>query len=270
MQELSSGEVHLAVTSPPYVSSKFKKGQDFDYDAFLSIVRHTFRETYRVLCPDGRFCLNVSDVHTKYYYKEIPRFLRLPVSAQLLQSCLDIGFRLLDVFIWDKGFNRHKGGAAGPIFGSYPYPATIYNNIYWEYVYVFIKPGPKRIVSKEIKERSKIPLAHWKEYVQKIWRVESETERIKEHPSVFPVEIPKRFIEMYSFYDDTVLDPFLGSGTTTLAARLTNRNSIGYELNLKYLELIKRRVGIGQTSLSAENVDFEIKVRDDAHEADWI
>ncbi|MDH5690213.1 MAG: site-specific DNA-methyltransferase [Candidatus Bathyarchaeota archaeon] len=268
MQEVQDGSLHFAVTSPPYVTSKFKKGQPFDYESYLAMVKDVFCEVYRVLTPDARFCLNVGDVHTKYYYKS-SRFLRLPVSSHLLQICLDLGFRLLDTFVWDKGFNRYKGGAPGPFFGSYPYPPTIYNNVYWEYIFVLIKPGPKRKVPKEIKEESKLSLAKWREYVQRIWRVESESEWIKEHPSVFSVEIPKRFIEMYSFYGDTVLDPFLGSGTTTLAARLTGRNSIGYEINPKYLDLIKKRAGIEQTSLSDED-KFEIVVRDDAHEEEWV
>jgi site-specific DNA-methyltransferase (adenine-specific) len=270
MSEVSDGSVHLVVTSPPYVTSKFKKGQPFDYDGYLNMVRDVFREVYRVLCADGRFCLNVGDVHTKYYYRGEDRFYRLPVGSNLLQMCLDLNFRLLDTFIWDKGFNRHKGGAAGPFFGSYPYPATIYNNVYWEYVFVLVKPGPKRKVPQETKQKSKLPLEKWRKYVQKIWRVESETEWIKEHPSVFPVEIPVRFIEMYSFAGDTVLDPFLGSGTTTLAARLTGRNSIGYEINPKYLDLIKRRVKMHETTLTDDKDEFEIKVRDDAREAEWI
>ena len=271
MSEVGREAVHLVVTSPPYVASKLKKGQKFEYDAYISTMRDVFSEVHRVLCPDGRLCLNIADIHTKYYYENHQkRFLRVPVGAHVVQTCLDLGFQLLDTFIWDKGFNRHKGGAAGPFFGSYPYPATIYNNVYWEYVHIFLKPGPKRQVPKDIKEKSRIPLRKWKEYVQKIWRVESETERIKGHPSVYPVEIPRRFIEMYSFYGDTVLDPFLGSGTTTLAARLTERNSIGYEINPRYINLIKNRVGMTQASLVTQKDDFEMKVRDDAKEAEWI
>jgi len=270
MKEVPDESVHMVITSPPYVTSKFQKGQPFNYEEYLNMIRDVFKEVYRVLCPDGRFCLNVGDVHTKYYYKDDDRFLRLPVSSHLLQICLDIGFRLLDTFIWDKGFNRHKGGAPGPFFGSYPYPATIYNNVYWEYIFVLTKPGPKRKVPKEIKEKSKLTYEEWKEYVRKIWRVESESEWIKEHPSVFPVEIPIRFIKMYSFVGDTVLDPFLGSGTTTLACRLTGRNSIGYEINPKYLPLIKLRVRINQSTLLEDKDEFKIIVRDDARTGEWI
>lgn len=271
LREVHSESVHLVVTSPPYVCSKLKKEQKFDYNNYISTMQGVFKEVHRVLCLDGRLCLNVADIHTKYYYKNHQkRFLRVPVGAHMLQICLDLGFQLLDTFIWDKGFNRHKGGASGPFFGSYPYPATIYNNVYWEYVYVFVRPGPKRPVPREFKEKSRIPLEKWKEYVQRIWRVESETEWIKGHPSVFPVEIPRRFIEMYSFHGDTVLDPFLGSGTTTLAARLTGRNSIGYEINPKYIRLIESRVGMTQTSLGTEEAKFEMIVRDDAKEVDWV
>lgn len=269
MHEVQDGSVHMAVTSPPYVTSKFQKGQPFDYKGYLDIVQDVFKEVYRVLCLDGRFCLNVGDIHTKYHYQD-GRFLRLPVSSHLLQMCLDLGFRLLDTYIWDKGFNRYKGGAPGPFFGSYPYPATIYNNVYWEYIFVLVKPGPRRRVPKEIKERSKLSLKKWKEWVQRIWRVESESEWIKEHPSVFPIEIPKRFMEMYSFVGDTVLDPFLGSGTTTLAARLTGRNSIGYEINPTYLGLIKHRAKIHQPMLLNDKDKFEIVMRDDAREAEWM
>ena len=133
-----------------------------------------------------------------------------------------------------------------------------------------IKPGPRRRIPREIKERSKLAFNEWKEYVRNIWRIESETEWIKEHPSVFPVEIPMRLIKMYSFVGDTVLDPFLGSGTTTLACRLTNRNSVGYEINPKYLDLIKRRVGINQSTLTGERDEFKIIVRDDARIEEWI
>ncbi len=270
MDELSDASVHMAITSPPYVTSKFGRGQPFDVDEYLDLVRGVFKEVYRVLMPDGRFCLNVADVRTKYYYKDDDRFYRLPLGHMVLDQALKMGFRLLETFIWDKGFHRHMGGAFGPLFGSYPYPATILSNVYWEYVFVLVKPGPKRAVPKEIKERSKISFEKWKEYTRKIWRVESESEWIKEHPAVFPVEIARRFIEMYSFVGDTVLDPFLGSGTTTWAARLMRRNSVGYEINPRYIGLIKRRVRIDQPLLLEEPDEIKIIVREDARETEWI
>jgi len=269
MAELEDETVHMVITSPPYVTSKFKKGQPFNINDYFEMIENVFKEIYRVLIKDGRFCLNIADIHTKYYYND-GRFLRIPLAHMVLDISLSMGFRLLDTFIWDKGFNRNKGGAPGPLFGSYPYPPTIYNQVYWEYIFVLIKPGKRRKVSREIKEKSKLTYERWVEYTRKIWRVESETEWIKEHPAVFPLEIPKRFIEMYSFKGDLILDPFLGSGTTTLAARLTGRNSVGYEINPGYADLIKKRVGIGQMTLSESKSEFKIRFRDDAREAEWL
>ena len=269
MRELPDGAVQIVVTSPPYVTSNLQKGQPFDYEGYLRMIKQVFTEVYRVLCPDGRVCLNVADIHTKYLYDD-RRFYRIPVAHDVLRICLDIGFRLLDTYIWDKGFHRHKGGAPGPLFGSYPYPPTIYNNVYWEFIFVLIKPGPKRKVPREVKEKSALSQEEWKEWTRKFWKVESETEWVKEPPSVFPVEIPYRLIKMYSFIGDTVLDPFLGSGTTTLAAWLTRRNSIGYEINPKYVELIKRRTLMNQKTLFEENDEFEIILRDDAQEGEWL
>jgi len=270
MNELEDESIHLVVTSPPYVTSKFRKGQPFPIDEYLQLVKDVFKEVYRVLIPDGRFCLNVADVRTKYYYKDDGRLYRIPLAHWVLQVCLDLGFRLLETYIWNKGFNRHMGGAPGPFFGSYPYPGTIFSQVYWEYVFVLVKPGPKRKVDPQIKELSKLDFKKWAEYTRQIWRVESETEWVKSHPSVFPVEIPMRFIEMYSFVGDTILDPFLGSGTTTLAAKLTGRNSVGYEINPKYLSLIKARVGIGQPTLNGAQHHFEVIIREDATESEWI
>jgi site-specific DNA-methyltransferase (adenine-specific) len=123
-----------------------------------------------------------------------------------------------------------------------------------------VKPGPRRKVPKDIKELSRLTYEEWVKYTRKFWKIPSETEWIKEHPSVFPVEVPKRCIKMYSFVGDVVLDPFLGSGTTTLAARITRRNSIGYEINPKYLPLIKRRIGYGQRTLLGDD-EIEIIIR---------
>ena len=175
--------------------------------------------------------------------------------------CHELGFRLLDVFIWNKGFNRNFGG---PLLGSYPYPATLYNNVYFEYIFILKKPG-KRRVDPEAKEKSKLSREEWKEYVQRIWRIETETEWFQGHEAVFPVEVPKRLIRMYSFVGDTVLDPFLGSGTTTLAAMQLGRNSIGYEINEELIPVIKRRLGLDQPSLPLsllpEEAEAEVDVK---------
>ncbi len=142
--------------------------------------------------------------------------------------------------------------------GSYPYPASIYNNVYFEYIFILKKPGKRNKLDPTVKEASKIDRETWKQYVQKIWRIESETEWFKGHEAVFPEEIPRRLIQMYSFAKDTVLDPFLGSGTTTRAAANLGRNSIGYEINEELVPVIKRRLNIGQSLLVESESQIDI------------
>lgn len=254
MTEVADESVHCVITSPPYVTTRMEKGQAFDYEPYRTMVQDVFREVWRVLSPDGRFCLNVADIRSKYFYSDSNRLYRVPISSDLLTLCLDLGFRLLDVFIWDKGFNRNFGG---PLLGSYPYPATIYNNVYFEYIFILRKPG-KRRVDKAIKQASKIDRDTWKQYAQQIWRVETETERFDGHKAIFPEEIPRRLIRLYSFVGDTILDPFLGSGTTTLAAMNLERNSIGYEINKDLIPVIRRRLNLDQLSLFVEEAHVEI------------
>jgi modification methylase len=255
MTEVPDKSVCCSVTSPPYVTTLMKEGQTFDYGAYRSMVEGVFKEVFRVLIPDGRFCLNVADIRTKYFYEQDNGLYRVPISADLLTICQALGFRLFDVFIWDKGFNRNFGG---PLLGSYPYPASIYNNVYFEYIYILKKPGKRNKLDPNIKEASKLDKETWKTYVQKIWRVESETEWFKGHEAVFPEEIPRRLLRMYSFQGDMVLDPFLGSGTTTRAALNLGRNSIGYEINEDLIPVIKRRLGLNQTLLTEREAQIDI------------
>jgi DNA modification methylase len=255
MTEVADESVHCVVTSPPYVTTVMEKGQDFDYEPYRSMMEGVFQEIWRVLVPNGRFCLNVADIRSKYFYENENGLYRVPISSDMLNLVHDIGFRMLDTFIWDKGFNRNFGG---PLLGSYPYPATIYNNVYFEYIFILKKPG-KRRVRRSVRQASKIDKSTWKEYVQRIWRVETVTERFEGHTAVFPEEIPRRLIRMYSFVGDTILDPFLGTGTTTLAARNLGRNSIGYEINEDLIPVIRRRLGLNQYTLFGQNANIEIK-----------
>lgn len=236
--------VHLTVTSPPYVTTEYHKGQEFPYRQFFDELRCIFAEIYRVLVPDGRFALNVADVYTKYMYPEDETLYKVPLSSDMLQLALSLGFRQLDQFIWDKGFTRNFGG---PLLGSFPYPMTLFNNVYYEFIYILKKPG-KRRVCQQTREESRLSVEEWRAYVQRWWRIESESERFPGHPAVFPLEIPSRLIAMYSYVGDLVLDPFLGSGTTVEAAMRMKRNSIGIERDPKYQSIIAKRLG-GQFQL---------------------
>jgi site-specific DNA-methyltransferase (adenine-specific) len=219
------------------------------------MMEDVFREIWRTMAPDGRFCLNVADIRNKYFYDNEDGLYRVPISVDMLNLAHEIGFRMIDTFIWNKGFNRNFGG---PLLGSYPYPATMYNNVYFEYIFILKKPG-KRRVRRNVREASKLDKASWKKYVQRIWRVETVTERFDGHKAVFPEEIPRRLITMYSFVGDTVLDPFFGTGTTTLAARNLGRNSIGYEINADLIPVIQCRLGLNQHILFGQDAEVQIK-----------
>ena len=234
---LTDESIHLIATSPPYVTTEYKKGQEFDYDGFLQHFADVCHQLFRVTVEGGRFALNVAHMLTKYRYPEEDLMTRVPFSSDMLQIALKTGFRLLERFIWDKGFTRNFGG---PLLGTYPYPLTVFNNNYFEYIFILRKPG-KRKVTSEIREKSKFTLKEWKQWTQEWWRIESESEKFKLHGAIFPLEIPLRLIRMYSYVGDIILDPYMGSGATMLAAHRCQRNSIGFEIDQKCEGVILKR-----------------------------
>ncbi len=238
MVRLKDASIQFTVTSPPYVTTEFKRGQEFDYEGFLRIFAEVCRQIFRVTVPGGRFALNVADIVTKYRYDDDDTISRVPLGSDTLQGALSAGFRLLERFIWDKGYTRNFGG---PLLGSYPYPLTLFNNNYFEYIFVLQKPG-KRHVDQEIRERSRLTLDEWRSWCQQWWRVESITEQFDYHRAIFPVEIPYRLMRMYSYEGDTVLDPYMGTGATMLAAERCSRKSIGFENDPTCEEMVRRRI----------------------------
>jgi len=239
MSLLPDESIHFTVTSPPYVVTRFEKGQEFDYRGFLKHFSGVARELFRVTATGCNFALNVADIVTKYRYGEKHGLHRIPLGADLLHICSRAGFRLLERYIWDKGYTRNFGG---PLLGSYPYPPTFFNNNYFEYIYVFRKPGKRKGVRQIVREESRLSLEEWRKWTQQWWRVESITERVPYHPSVFPVEIPYRLIRMYSYVGDTVLDPYMGTGSTMIAAHNSERDSIGFEIDEACEEWVSRRL----------------------------
>lgn len=253
LTRLDSESIHLTVTSPPYVTTEFRKGQEFNYDGFMESFEKVCKEIYRVTVPGGRYALNVADMVTKYRYDDESTLTRIPFGSDCLQVALRTGFRLLERFIWDKGYTRTMGG---PLLGSYPYPLTLFNNNYFEYVYILRKPG-QRSVKRHLREQSRLSLAEWRKWVQEWWRIESVTEKIPFHRAVFPIEIPYRLIRMYSYEGDTVLDPYMGTGATMIAANLCNRNSIGFEIASDCRSMIEKRIGMEVSFLFDTPPEYE-------------
>ncbi len=240
LHRVQNESVQLCVTSPPYVTTEFKRSQEFNYDEFMQEFHHVCEHIHRVCVPGGRFALNVADIITKYRYSDEDTISRIPFGPDCLQVAYSVGFRLLERFIWDKGFTRNFGG---PLLGSYPYPMSLFNNNYFEYVYIFRKIG-KRKVPQSVREASRISQGEWRKWVQEWWRIESISERVSFHRAVFPLEIPNRLIRMFSFTGDTVLDPYLGTGATMIAAHLCGRNSVGFEISPDCESMIKRRIAM--------------------------
>jgi site-specific DNA-methyltransferase (adenine-specific) len=170
----------------------------------------------------------------------------------------------MGAIIWQKPTTMNTTGGAS-VMGSFPYPRNGIIKIDYEFILVFKKPGEAPKVSKELKEKSKLSKEEWNEYFNGHWNFNGE--RQTEHLAMFPEELPKRLIKMFSFVGDTVLDPFLGSGTTMLAAKNLGRNSIGYEINPDFLNIIKKKVGIDETKLF-ENHKFEI-LKQESLDIDW-
>jgi modification methylase len=247
--------IHLTVTSPPYVTTEFRRGQEFDYTGFLAAFSGLCRELFRVTVPGGRFALNVADIITKYRYDDDNTISRVPLGSDTFQVAQEAGFRLLERFIWDKGYTRNFGG---PLLGSYPYPLSIFNNNYFEYVLVLQKPG-KRRVKQAVREQSKLTLDEWREWAQKWWRIESITEKFDYHRAIFPVELPYRLIRMYSYVGDTILDPYMGTGATMLAADRCSRSSIGFENDPQCEEWIRRRIDYDLRPLLDRPPNYEIR-----------
>jgi site-specific DNA-methyltransferase (adenine-specific) len=255
MDVVPSDSVQLTVTSPPYVTTEFKRGQKFDYNGFLDGFRAVCRHVYRVTVPGGRFALNVADIITKYRYSDEKTISRMPLGSDCLQAAQDAGFRLLERFVWDKGFTRNFGG---PLLGSYPYPGSLFNNNYFEYIWVLRKPGARK-TKAAIREKSRLSLEEWRRWCTQWWRIESQSEKFKEHPAIFPVEVPYRLIRMYSVDGDTVLDPYIGTGATMIAAARCGRDSIGFEIDEGCERLIEKRIQFELLPLFEEPPQYEIR-----------
>ena len=268
MLELKNSTIDLIVTSPPYwhikdykVKGQIGYGQSLhDYLKSLYLV---WKESFRVLTPGSRLCVNIGDqflrsiIYGKYKVS--------PLHAEIISQCEQIGFDYMGSIIWQKKTKMNTTGGS-IVMGSYPYPPNGLIEIDYEFILIFKKPGRAPSVSKEIKERSKLTKEEWKEYFSGHWNFNGA--RQTEHEAMFPEELPKRLIKMFSFVGDTILDPFLGSGTTAKVANELERNAVGYEINPEFLQTIKEKIAKSESLLSQLNIEItertsEIKIENE-------
>ncbi|MBI5739989.1 MAG: thermonuclease family protein [Nitrospirae bacterium] len=244
MTELQDESVHLIITSPPYWQLKdygngSQIGFNDTYEEYINNLNLVWNECYRVLHNGCRLCVNIGDQFARSVY--YGRYKIIPIREEIIKFCETIGFDYMGAIIWQKVTTCNTTGGA-TIMGSFPYPRNGIIKLDYEFILIFKKLGDPPKVSREIKEKSKLTTKEWNEYFYGHWNFAGEKQ--DKHLAMFPEELPKRLIRMFSFVGDTVLDPFLGSGTTCLAARNLGRNSVGYEVNKEFLPVIKEKLKI--------------------------
>jgi site-specific DNA-methyltransferase (adenine-specific) len=237
--------VQLIITSPPYwqlkdYGAENQIGYNDSYEEYINNLNLVWKESYRVLDNGCRLCVNIGDQFARSVY--YGRYKVIPIRTEIIKFCESIGFDYMGAIIWQKKTTSNTTGGAS-LMGSFPTPRNGILSIDYEFILIFKKLGTPKRPSKEIKELSKMTKEEWKTYFSGHWNFGGAKQ--DGHIAVFPEELPRRLIKMFAFVGDTVLDPFLGSGTTSLAAKNLGRNSIGYEINDAFLPFIERKLDIG-------------------------
>jgi len=259
IKEVPDESVHLVITSPPYWQLKdYGNGKQIGfndtYEEYINNLNLVWSECHRVLHKGCRLCVNIGDQFARSVY--YGRYKIIPIRTEIIKFCESAGFDYMGAIIWQKVTTCHTTGGA-TVMGSYPYPRSGIIKLDYEFILIFKKYGESPKVSQKIKEQSKLTQEEWNQYFIGHWNFPGEKQ--DKHLAMFPEELPRRVIKMFSFVGDTVLDPFLGSGTTSLAARNLDRNSIGYEINEDYLPTIREKLGIRQKDIFREAVVEIIK-----------
>lgn len=241
---LNDESIHLVVTSPPYWNlKKYNENEDqlghiSDYEKFLKELTNVWQESFRVLVPGGRLVCVVGDVCLSR--RRYGRHVVVPLHADICVMCRKIGFDNLNPIIWHKISNASYEVQNGTKFLGKPYEpnAIIKNDI--EFILMQRKPGGYRKPTNIQRDMSRIEKKDYDEWFQQFWNINGES--TKNHPAPFPFELAYRLVRMFSFFGDTVLDPFCGTGTTMLAAMKCCRNSIGIEIDSEYCKKAAKRL----------------------------
>jgi site-specific DNA-methyltransferase (adenine-specific) len=225
MEELPDSSMHLMITSPPYNASK-DYAQDLNLSEYLSILGQVWQETYRVLVPGGRACINVANLGRKPY---------IPLHMYIIDIMMEIGFLMRGEIIWNKASSASQSTA----WGSWQSASNPVLRDIHEYILIFSKSNFKRDRSSKENTIGKDEFLDW---TKSVWTFPAVSAKKIGHPAPFPEELPHRLIQLYSFKGDVILDPFVGSGTTCLAAMRDARHYIGYDTNEEYIKLARDRI----------------------------
>jgi modification methylase len=226
MTELPDNSVHLMVTSPPY-----NVGKEYDQDAtleeYLEFLDRVWREVYRVLVPGGRACINVANLGRKPY---------IPLHSFIIWGMLAQNFLMRGEIIWNKAASASPSTA----WGSWRSPANPTLRDVHEYILIFAKGGFSR--KNPLKHPATITRDDFLEFTKSVWTFPAISARSVGHPAPFPVELPHRLIQLFTYEGEVILDPFMGSGQTAIAALNDNRHYVGYEIEAQYVRLAEKRI----------------------------
>lgn len=256
MTELPDNSVHLAITSPPYWQLKDygtdnQIGFHDSYENYINNLNLVWKECYRTLHNGCRLCVNIGDQFARAVY--YGRYKVIPIREEIIKFCENIGFDYMGAIIWQKVTTSNTTGG-GVQMGSYPNPRNGILKLDYEFILVFKKLGDSPKPTKEQKELSKMTAEEWNTFFAGHWNFAGA--RQSGHIAMFPEELPRRLIKMFSFVGETVLDPFAGSGTTALAAKNTDRNSVGFEINPEFIPIVKEKLEVYQKDLNGTTYEF--------------
>ena len=226
MDEIPDNSIHLMITSPPYNVGK-EYDNDLTLDEYLELLTSVFSETYKKLVTGGRACINIANIGRKPY---------IPLHAMVIETMLDLGFLMRGEIIWDKS----ASGGGSCAWGSWMSASNPVLRDDHEYILVFSKESYSK--NKAQTKRDTIDKDDFIQWTKSIWTFPAVNAKRIGHPAPFPIELPHRLINLYSYEGDVVLDPFCGSGTTCIAALQNKRNYIAYDINEDYIKLSQKRI----------------------------
>lgn len=226
MEELPDNSIHLMVTSPPYNVGK-EYDENLTLDEYRTFLKNVWKEVKRVLVPGGRACINIANLGRKPY---------IPLHTFIVEDMMDLGFLMRGEIIWNKA----SSGSPSTAWGSWLSAKNPTLRDIHEYILVF----SKGMFSREnfFKRKNTISKEEFLEFTKSVWTFYAEPATKIGHPAPFPVELPYRLIQLYTFEGEVVLDPFMGSGQTAIAAIKTRRHYVGYEINREYVKLAEKRI----------------------------
>ena len=242
LKQIKDKSVQLIITSPPYWQLKDygavnQIGFNDSYEEYINNLNLVWKECYRVLSDGCRLCINIGDQFARSVY--YGRYKVIPIRTEIIRCCEALGMDYMGAIIWQKATTMNTTGG-GAVMGSFPYPRNGILKMDYEFILIFKKLGTPPKVTGEQKQKSILTNEEWSQYFSSHWNFNGVKQL--EHIAMFPEELPKRLIKMFSFYGETVLDPFAGSGTTSLAAMHLDRNSIAYEINEAFIPVIQEKL----------------------------